>query len=339
MPTVSDIEGIGKTVTDKLATIGITEVDELASADIKSLISAGISEGKAKTYIEKAQNHRVKNSLFKSGKEALASRKRVKKLTTNVPEINDLLGGGIETNSITEFYGEFGSGKSQFVHQLAVNTMLPVEKGGLDGYVLWVDTERTFRPESRFAEMVRGVEKIHGIKMDVDECIDHLIIATPMSVAEQVKVVEQSFEIARDMAKEGKHIRMIIVDSLTSNFRAEFCGREQLPERQQTLLRHMTTLYKFAEEFDAVAIVTNQVQSNPAVFFGDPMKPIGGNIVGHTSKSRLALRRGKKGSRVLKLVDSPDRPDGEALFWITTEGIIPYDWKTSADADPEWGEE
>jgi len=101
----------------------------------------------------------------------------------------------------------------------------------------------------------------------------------------------------------------------------------------------MTTLYKFSEEFDAVAIVTNQVQSNPAVFFGDPIKPIGGNIVGHTSKSRCMIRKGKKGSRVLKLVDSPDRPDGEAPFWITTEGIIPYDWKTSSDADPEWGEE
>jgi DNA repair protein RadA len=138
--------------------------------------------------------------------------------------------------------------------------------------------------------------------------------------------VDESFEFARAKMKERYPVRMIIVDSLTSNFRAEYCGRENLPERQQALLKHMNSLYRFSEEFDAAAIVTNQVQSNPGVFFGDPLKPIGGNIVGHTSKSRISLRKSKKGSRVAKLVDSPDRPDGEAPFYIWTDGIVPFDW-------------
>ena len=340
MPSVSDIEGIGQTVADKLAAIGITEVEELATTDLKTLVAAGISEGRAKTYIDKALGFKVRNLMFKTGKQAMESRKRVRKLTTNVPDIDALLGGGIETSSITEFYGEFGAGKSQMVHQLAVNVMLPLEKGGLEGSVVWIDSERTFRPESRFTEMVKGAERIHGVKLDVDACIDRLLVATPMNVEEQIRTVDEAFEMARNHARDGNPpVKMIIVDSLTSNFRAEFSGREQLPERQQTLLRHMNTLYKFAEEFNAVAIVTNQVQSNPAQFFGDPTKPIGGNIVGHTSKTRCYIRKSKAGSRVFKLVDSPDRPDGEAPFYIWTDGIVPHDWGKDKGSDAETEEE
>jgi DNA repair protein RadA len=61
--------------------------------------------------------------------------------------------------------------------------------------------------------------------------------------------------------------------------------------------------------------------AKPDQFFGDPTEAIGGNIVAHNSTFRIYLRKGKKGSRVAKLVDSPNRPDGEACFYVSDEGI------------------
>ena len=111
------------------------------------------------------------------------------------------------------------------------------------------------------------------------------------------------------------------MDSLTSHFRADFTGRGMLSERQQKLNRHMHTLMKLANQYNICVYVTNQVMSNPAQMFGDPTVAIGGNIVGHASTYRIYLRRGKKGSRVAKMIDSPNLPDNETIFYITESGI------------------
>jgi DNA repair protein RadA len=123
-------------------------------------------------------------------------------------------------------------------------------------------------------------------------------------------------ELARD-----KKVRLLIVDSLTSHFRAEYVGRGTLAERQQVLNRHMHDLLNFATLNNAVIVVTNQVAAKPDAFFGDPTRPIGGHIVGHASTFRIYLRKGKSGKRVARLVDSPNLPEGEAVFMITEDGV------------------
>jgi DNA repair protein RadA len=78
---------------------------------------------------------------------------------------------------------------------------------------------------------------------------------------------------------------------------------------------------KLAEQHNLAVYVTNQVMSNPAQMFGDPTTAIGGNIVGHASTYRIYLRRGKKGSRVAKMIDSPNLPDTECVFFVTASGV------------------
>jgi DNA repair protein RadA len=121
--------------------------------------------------------------------------------------------------------------------------------------------------------------------------------------------------------KEGLNIKLVVVDSLTAHFRAEFVGRGTLADRQQKLNKHMHVLAKLADTMNLCIYATNQVMARPDQFFGDPTAAIGGNIVGHNSQTRLYLRKGKKGTRVAKLVDSPYLPDGEAGFVITQKGI------------------
>jgi DNA repair protein RadA len=223
----------------------------------------------------------------------------------------------METQAITEMYGEFGSGKSHIVHQMAVNVQLPEDQGGLNGSAIYIDTENTFRPE-RIEQMVCGL----GIdNADPQEFLNNIHIARAHTSDHQMLLVDNSRDLAAELKDSGRPVKLFIIDSLTAHFRAEYAGRGTLATRQQKLNRHMHELFKLIDEHNAVALVTNQVMSNPAVFFGDPTKPIGGNIVGHTATFRLYLRKSKGGKRIARLVDSPNLPEGEAPFMVEEAGL------------------
>ena len=113
----------------------------------------------------------------------------------------------------------------------------------------------------------------------------------------------------------------MIVDSLMSLFRSEFIGRGRLSDRQQKLNKHIHALQKIADTYNVAVYVTNQVMTKPDTFFGDPTEAVGGNIVAHGMNPRIYLRKGKKGTRVAKLIDSSYLPEGEVIFKINEEGI------------------
>ena len=221
-----------------------------------------------------------------------------------------MVAGGLETQTITEFYGEYGSGKSQICHQLCVNVQLPPERGGLDGAALYVDTENTFRLE-RIIQMAKHV----GI--EPEEAVKKIIYAEAYTSDHQMFLLENADEIIKE-----NNIKIIIVDSLTAHFRSEYIGREMLAPRQQRLNKHMHKLIALARAFNTVAVVTNQVMSKPDVFFGNALHPIGGNIVGHTSNTRIFLRRASRGPvRIARVVSSPYLAEAEEIFKVTENGI------------------
>jgi DNA repair protein RadA len=316
---LEDLPGVGPTTADKLKEAGYTTIESIATASPAELAEvAEISDAVAKKLVKAAKDRAVVSS-FRTGADIMEQRKYVRKLRTLVPELDSLLGGGFETQAITELYGEFGSGKSQIVHQMAVNVQLPEEEGGLNGSCVFIDTENTFRPE-RIEQMVNGLG-LDG--PPVQEFLDHIHVARAHTSDHQMLMVENAKELAKELRDSGKPVRLFIVDSLTAHFRAEYAGRGTLAARQQKLNRHMHDLFRLLDEHNAVGLVTNQVLSNPAVFFGDPTKPIGGNIVGHTATFRIYLRKSKGGKRIAKLVDSPNLPEGEAVFMVEQTGLKP----------------
>lgn len=318
---IEDLPGVGPTTADKLREAGYCSIEGIATASYSDLAEAAeIGESTAKKMIREARKM-ADIGGFRKGTDVLEERKKVRKLTTLVPEFDTLLGGGLETMSIIEFYGEFGSGKSQIAHQMAVNAQLPEDVGGLHGSVIYIDTENTFRPE-RIRQMAEGLD----IDIEVpttEEFLEHIHVAEAYTSDHQMLLVDTVRELASELRETDMPLKLIVVDSLMAHFRAEYAGRGTLSVRQQKLNKHMYDLAKLAKEFNAVVIVTNQVQSNPAVFFGDPTKPTGGNIVGHASKFRIYLRKSKGGKRVAKLVDSPDQPEGEAAFAVEMAGLKP----------------
>ena len=306
---VEDLPGVGEATAEKLRENGYDDILSLAVASPKDLSElAGIGEGAAVKIIASARKFADVGN-FESGDEIMKRRQLVKKLTSGSKNLDDLIGGGLETQSITEFFGEFGSGKTQIMQQLAVNATMPEEMGGFNSDVLMIDTENTFRPE-------RIIQMAKAKGLDPDETLRRIQVARAYNSHHQILLVEKAIEEAK-----GRNIKLLIVDSLTSHFRAEFMGRGSLAGRQQMLNRHMHDLLKFGLLNNAVIAVTNQVSARPDVFFGDPTAPIGGNIVGHTATFRIYLRKSKAGRRIARLIDSPSLPEGEVVIQVTEDGI------------------
>ncbi|MFN3527614.1 MAG: DNA repair and recombination protein RadA, partial [Candidatus Altarchaeaceae archaeon] len=247
---------------------------------------------------------------FESGLEYFEKRKDVGKISTGSKELDNLLGGGVETKAITEFYGQFGSGKTQIALQLSVNVQLPKEKGGLNGTAVYIDTEGTFRPE-------RIMQLATAVGLDPKEALKNIMVARAYNSDHQILLAEKCAEIA-----DEKNVKLLVIDSLTSHFRSEYSGRGELAPRQQKLNRHLHDLQRNVADMHNIAVVvTNQVMANPGVLFGDPTSPIGGNIVGHLSTYRVYLRKSKGNKRIARLVDSPHLPEAECVFEVTAEGI------------------
>jgi DNA repair protein RadA len=307
--TIEDIPGVGPAISEKLQEAGYSDLMSIAVASPADLADkCEIGEKKAMDIIEGAKLC-ADIGGFETGDDILERRKQIKKLTTGSKALDELIGGGVESQSIMEFFGEFGSSKTQLCFQLAVNATLPEDKGGLDSDVIIIDSENTFRPE-------RIIQMATYLGVDPDAVLKRIHVARAFNSQHQVLLVEK----AMDLASETK-VKLMIVDSLTSHFRAEYVGRGALAERQQVLNRHMHDLLNFATLNNAAIVVTNQVSSKPDAFFGDPTRPIGGNIVGHTATFRIYLRKGKAGKRIARLIDSPNLPEGEAVFMITEDGL------------------
>ena len=297
--TLEDIPGVGPAIAEKLREAGYTELMAIAVASPKELAeTCEIGEKKAMDIIEGAKLC-ADIGGFETGDNILERRKSITKLTTGSKAFDELMNGGLESQSIVEFFGEFGSCKTQVCFQLAVNATLPEERGGLDSDVIIIDTENTFRPE-------RIIQMSNYLGVDPEDTLRRIHVARAFNSQHQVLLVDKAIELAQE-----KKIRLMIVDSLTSQF----------AERHQILNRHMHDLLNFATLNNAVIAVTNQVAAKPDAFFGDPTRPIGGHVVGHTATFRLYLRKGKAGKRIARLIDSPNLPEGEAVFMVTEDGI------------------
>jgi len=337
---LEDLPGVGPATASKLLDNGFESYQSIAVASPGEMSNtADIGESSASDIINAAREAADVGG-FETGATVLERRQEIGKLSWQIDEVDDLLGGGIETQSITEVYGEFGSGKSQVTHQMAVNVQLEPENGGLDGGCIFVDSEDTFRPE-RIDDMVRGLDDeilasemerrgLEGTPDDedalaelVEAFLDQIHVAKAFNSNHQILLAEKAKELAGEHEESEWPIRIVCVDSLTAHFRAEYVGRGELADRQQKLNKHLHDLMRIGDLFNTAILVTNQVASNPDSYFGDPTQAIGGNILGHASTFRMYLRKSKNDKRIVRLVDAPNLADGEAVMRVQNEGLKP----------------
>ncbi|CAO1420905.1 unnamed protein product [Diamesa hyperborea] len=310
---IAKLEGNGISSGDikKLTDAGFHTVESIAFVLKKQLITIkGISEAKAEKMI--AEANKLVPMGFTTATEFHSKRSELIQLSTGSRELDKLLGGGFETGSITEIFGEFRTGKTQICHTLAVTCQLPISRGGGEGKCLYIDTEGTFRPE-------RLVAVAERFSLDANGVLDNVACARAYNTDHQLSLLIQ----ASAMMAESRY-SLIIVDSATALYRTDYSGRGELAARQMHLARFLRHLLRLADEFGVAVVITNQVVAqvdSSAMFQSDPKKPIGGNIIAHASTTRLSLRKGRGDNRVCKIYDSPCLPESEAMFSITAEGI------------------
>jgi len=311
--SVSKLEGQGITAADikKLQEAGFHTIESIAFTMKKHLITIkGISEAKADKILAEAS--KMVPLGFISASVYHLRRSEIIQLTTGSKELDRLLGGGIETGSITEIFGEFRTGKTQLCHTLAVTCQLPIDQNGGEGKCLYIDTEGTFRPE----RLLAVAEKYKLVGNDV---LDNIAYTRAYNTEHQTQLLMQ----AGALMVESRYA-LLIVDSATALYRTDFSGRGELSARQNHLARFLRMLLRLADEFGVAVVITNQVVAQvdgASMFSADPKKPIGGHIVAHASTTRLYLRKGRGETRICKIYDSPCLPESEAMFAINADGI------------------
>ncbi len=275
---LTDLPGIGPAVSSKLESAGIYDLMSVAVMTPSDLSgTSGVSTAIARKAIQAAR--KMLDLGFVDGTEYAKKRESIHNITTGSKNFDSLLGGrGIESRAITEAFGAYGSGKTQLGLTLAVNVQFPLDKGGTNGKCVFIDTEGTFRP-SRIKQIA---EKLNA---NPEKVLKNIFVARAFNSDHQILLLDKISE----MIKQGEPIKLLIVDSLTAHFRAEFAGRGQLADRQQRLNRYIHHLMKLAETYNLAVYVTNQVMANPAQLFGDPTTAIGGHIVGHACLTEDSL--------------------------------------------------
>jgi len=311
------LPGTKWSTVNKILKSGINTVGDLARQTPKPLAEqSGVGADTCEKYIAIALT--MINEGVITGAQLLEQIRDRKKLSTGSTLADEILRsdddrkfdrpGGIESSTTTEIGGENGSGKTQIMHQLAINSQLPYEDGGLEGKVMWIDTENTFRPD-RIIQICdnRGYD---GMKM-----LSGIFYEKALSTQHQQDIVNKLPRLCQE-----NNIKLVIVDSMMAHLRAEYIGRGTLADRQQTLNAILQKLGKLGLNHGITIIYTNQVMSKPDAYSKSSIA-VGGHVMGHASTLRLFIRKGRQGTRVLKVTKSPYLPENEAPLMISDYGV------------------
>jgi DNA repair protein RadA len=324
--TLESLDDVSQSLLDKLEGVGIQSISDLATKTSSEFLedyysnyedATGIDEETVSNLVMSAKRKLIEDGLiqkeFSTAEDYLELRKKLIRFTSGSQAFDLFLGGGIETQALTEIAGEFGSGKSQLCYTICATA----NEGSPDNGIIFVDTENTFR-----AERIHQIAESRGL--DAEEIMKKIFVCRIYYSAHLEAVV-------RSLAKyiEQYKARLVIIDSIISLHRAEFAGRETLAERQQRLNIILHKLIRLAEIYNVAVVYTNQVRAQPDnLFGGNIMIAAGGNIMAHASTYRIFLRKIGH-NRIATMLDSPYHAYSQVKFTIGEQGIEDLEKKVS----------
>jgi len=308
MTELTEVSGVGPAAAKKLHEVFITSAELLAVQNVDDLHEkTGLGEGICANIVRSA---RELQGMF-TFRSALEIEKEIDskpRLKSGIETLDKALLGGLMVGSIVEFYGKASGGKSQACCHYAVRSLLPLEEGGLEGEVVWLDSEKSFSPR-----ILRANAKRWGLDPDVAlGSIRSVGIVTTHHL-------EQLFERIPKLCVE-ENIKVVVIDSLTGFFRAEYSGLSSLAPRQQRINAFLNQMRRVAMATDVMFLYTNQAVSKPGLF-AVANAPVGGHVVAHASDYRFMSSEGAKGKRRLILKDNAGLPNFEVNMSIGWGGF------------------
>lgn len=259
------------------------------------------------------QEINLKRSAFEyyySGRNSIA------RTSTGCSELDNLLGGGIETKALTQFYGDSGSGKSQICHSLATIVSQNKSDGGINAKCIYVDIEGAFRPER-----VVEISKARGFNSDL--ALDNIILYQPLDIRQQELVVERHLPEDLDQST-NKKIKLIIVDSPITHYKVEYTALSEQSLKIQRLFRFMSKLRNIGRLYGVAIVVTNHASTIPDSRLDSELskkRPSGGNAMGYASTYILYLKSTLRLRYDATLVKSPYKPNRSAVFTVNESGV------------------
>jgi len=320
--TLDELPGVGAATVKKLNEAGIESLEDLEGLDVDDLIEIGISKATAKKIIRAFSSIREIQTMTADEVDKIEKKKGYIKTFT---DLDDLLGGGFKESYLYEAYGQFATGKSEIAHTLAVRAQFPTEHGGLNGKVVFVDTENTFSTK-RVKEIAKYWADKYGLNYSEEQVLKNIIVAKAVTSTDLYSFVISSLP---NIVKKNPDVKLIIIDSVTAPFRAEYTDLNELPKRQKKIGEILMKLHEIAiGMFDGnyrIVYYTNQVATRIGPFINPAAAEthVGGNILGHRAQYRLYLRKGRDNIRIARLVDAHDLPSQECIFKIGPGGIMP----------------
>jgi DNA repair protein RadA len=309
---VDQLKGVGSVTQKKLETFGVTSLIDLCirgAQEIKEI--TGVAKPTCDSWVFQSQKLLEDNGLIRksdmSTNELWEYQKAYPVISTKCDEVDNLISGGVRPEATYEVYGEFGAGKTQFCNSLTVETIH-------DGNnVIWIDCEDTFKP-NRIAEMLKAREYAEDDE-EVGKYLNQITYLYCPNTEQLMGTINGLSKILDD-----KKPKLVILDGAIGQFREEYLGRGTLAERQMQIARLMSHIKNISFYFRCAVVFTNQVQSDPSMMFGDPIKPIGGNVVAHASTYRLYFKKsGKK--RLARMIDSPEHAMADAEYILDSKGM------------------
>ncbi len=297
MTDLEAVPGVGPGIAKQLEAVFITTAELLAVQSPTDLQQrTKIGPGTAEKIIQAARD--LMNMFeFRSGREVETEMASKPMLSTGIASLDQKLWGGIEAGSIVELFGQARAGKTQWCHTFAVMAQLPLEQGGLEGRVLWLDSEKAFKPW-----ILRAMAFRRGL--NPDDALDNIGVANIIDSSQIERMIEK---IPNLLATQG--YRLVIIDSFTGPFRSQFSGLDGLKARQSKLNKLLSKMRRAATATDAIFVYTNQVLATFSQYTQNPNAPSGGHILSHASDYRFNLKLGKKGKKKIALQDNAGIPE------------------------------
>tara|TARA_Y100001949_G_scaffold31187_1_gene24353 strand:- start:499 stop:1527 length:1029 start_codon:yes stop_codon:yes gene_type:complete len=302
---LTDLEGIGPTKAKRLENSGITTPLDFVIRGAKEV--SRITDITIGTSLKLV--HDVKAQMAEDGLPIMVNsigtlrelKKLQKKYTVGVEEIDRATRGGFETQSMYEFYGSEGAGKTQLTFSITASVMANKES------TWFIDCEGTFS-EERLEEICNN----RDVEYDAD-LIQYDMITDSEDMLHLINT--KALDVITN-----HNVKVIVIDGLVGLFRMLYHGRGELADRQDIIEQILIKFRNLAIYSNVCIIITNQVMSNPDPF-GAKVVAVGGHVLGHSVKYIYAISKGMKNNRTLRLIKSPSQPQADYSFFINEEGV------------------
>lgn len=260
--------------------------------------------------------------LCKTAFDCLSEEAKSPSIITFCKNLDISLGGGVRVKEITDICGAPGTGKTQMCFQLCVSVQLSQAIIGVEGRVLFIDTNQGFSPYrqkeiaqeclERYSQTCSKFQGLPATKVDSSSVLENIKYIYCKDYIELLIILET----IKLTLRSSNDIKLLVVDSFSFLFR----NFEDNIKRTRIIYEVLTDLLQMANQHEIAVVITNELTTRiineEAVIY-----PALGDSLAHKVGQRIILSKKKDDQYVAFLAKCLFAPKNGIPFKIKTSGI------------------